>query len=266
MAQFGVLNALITSQRNKQPDQNNDHKQTQLTKSQQFSATLQLNSTNPNPNPNSKPISNNQNNPKSSRQLANHWHWIHYHNPYNFGSKLPQFNDYDANEPSTDSWNGQLNGSPPTSALDQSDLAAYMDTELNWFPFGNKTKSSAGFNRIVQHQSRFHQPEPTIAGNSLQPKLQPQKPFQIQLHLPTQTNNRKQLNSFDHLAQLSCDSGEMIIRLNFSEPFKGIVYPDHNRLSPCRFFGDGHHNYELRLPLRGCGTRQVSLMRDPKLK
>lgn len=63
---------------------------------------------------------------------------------------------------------------------------------------------------------------------------------------------------FDRLAHLSCDSGEMILRLNFSEPFKGIVYPDHNRLSPCRFFGDGHHNYELRLPLRGCGTRQVS--------
>lgn len=66
------------------------------------------------------------------------------------------------------------------------------------------------------------------------------------------------LKHYDHLAQLSCDSGEMILRLNFSEPFKGIVYPDHNRLSPCRFFGDGHHNYELRLPLRGCGTRQVS--------
>lgn len=69
------------------------------------------------------------------------------------------------------------------------------------------------------------------------------------------------LKHFDHLAQLSCDSGEMILRLNFSEPFKGIVYPDHNRVSACRFFGDGHHNYELRLPLRGCGTRQVSVRR-----
>lgn len=64
--------------------------------------------------------------------------------------------------------------------------------------------------------------------------------------------------NWDRTAQLSCDSGEMILRLNFSEPFKGVVYPDHNRLSPCRFFGDGHLNYELRLPLRGCGTRQVS--------
>lgn len=71
-------------------------------------------------------------------------------------------------------------------------------------------------------------------------------------------NKTETSSSFDHLAQLSCDSGEMILRLNFSEPFKGIVYPDNNRLSPCRFFGDGHHNYELRLPLRGCGTKQVS--------
>lgn len=75
-------------------------------------------------------------------------------------------------------------------------------------------------------------------------------------------NNALMPKHFDYLAQLSCDSGEMILRLNFSEPFKGIVYPDHNRLSPCRFFGDGHHNYELRLPLRGCGTRQVSCKQD----
>lgn len=75
------------------------------------------------------------------------------------------------------------------------------------------------------------------------------------------SNNRNNIINHqhaDHLAQLSCDSGEMILRLNFSEPFKGIVYPNHNRLSACRFFGDGHYNYELRLPLRGCGTRQVS--------
>lgn len=77
---------------------------------------------------------------------------------------------------------------------------------------------------------------------------------------PSTTTGHK-LKHYDHLAQLSCDSGEMILRLNFTEPFKGIVYPDHNRVSACRFFGDGHHNYELRLPLRGCGTRQVSVRR-----
>lgn len=80
----------------------------------------------------------------------------------------------------------------------------------------------------------------------------------VNMQNTTTTKSTQLIKSADHLAQLSCDSGEMIVRLNFTEPFKGIVYPDHNRLSPCRFFGDGHHNYELRLPLRGCGTRQVS--------
>lgn len=88
-------------------------------------------------------------------------------------------------------------------------------------------------------------------------RLDEKNKFQLEL---SQTNGKKSLapKNFDRLAQLSCDSGEMILRLNFSEPFRGIVYPDQNRLSPCRFFGDGHHNYELRLPLKGCGTRQVS--------
>lgn len=121
--------------------------------------------------------------------VQQNWHWQHYHLPYKFGSKPPNFNDYDDLE---------------------NDLATAA--------------------------------EPTINGTQI-PGYHPQM-------LP--------LKHFDRLAQLSCDSGEMILRLNFSEPFRGIVYPNHDRLSPCRFFGDGHHNYELRLPLRGCGTRQVS--------
>lgn len=107
------------------------------------------------------------------------WHWQHYHLPYQFGAKIPNFHDYD----------------DATLLLDQND---------------------------------------------------------------DDNNNSLKLKNYDNSAHLSCDSGEMILRLNFSEPFKGIVYPNHERLSPCRFFGDGHHNYELRLPLRGCGTRQVS--------
>lgn len=121
-----------------------------------------------------------------TNQLSN-WHFQHYHKPYNFGLKIPNFHDYES------------------------------DPDLNLFS-----------NQLIT----------TTTNNNNAPTTK--------------------LAHFDHLAQLSCDSGEMILRLNFSEPFKGIVYPDHNRLSPCRFFGDGHHNYELRLPLRGCGTRQVS--------
>lgn len=131
---------------------------------------------------------------KSTNANQSNWHFQHYHNPYNFGLKTPNFHDYDSNNLLT------------------------FDHDFN-------------FNLNL---------------NSLD------------------DNHAAPLKHYDHLAQLSCDSGEMILKLNFSEPFKGIVYPDHNRLSACRFFGDGHHNYELRLPLRGCGTRQVSWDRRTK--
>ncbi|XP_023237371.1 uncharacterized protein LOC111636369 [Centruroides sculpturatus] len=57
-------------------------------------------------------------------------------------------------------------------------------------------------------------------------------------------------------AFLSCASGEMVVKLNFSEPFRGITYTDYDRTSPCRFYGDGSKYYQLRIPLKGCGTRQ----------
>lgn len=58
-------------------------------------------------------------------------------------------------------------------------------------------------------------------------------------------------------AYLSCESGEMIVKINFSEPFRGIGYSDYDRTSPCKFYGDGSRYYEMRLPLKGCGTKQV---------
>ncbi|XP_054158860.1 mucin-2-like [Oppia nitens] len=57
-------------------------------------------------------------------------------------------------------------------------------------------------------------------------------------------------------AYLSCESGEMIVKINFSEPFRGIGYSDYDRTSPCKFYGDGNRYYEMRLPLKGCGTKQ----------
>ncbi|KFM71095.1 hypothetical protein X975_10062, partial [Stegodyphus mimosarum] len=57
-------------------------------------------------------------------------------------------------------------------------------------------------------------------------------------------------------AYLSCASGEMVIKLNFSEPFRGVTYTDYDRTSPCKFYGDGSRYYELRIPLKGCGTKQ----------
>uniref|UniRef100_A0A4D5RHG8 Papillote n=2 Tax=Ixodes TaxID=6944 RepID=A0A4D5RHG8_IXOSC len=57
-------------------------------------------------------------------------------------------------------------------------------------------------------------------------------------------------------AYLSCASGEMVVKINFSEPFRGITYVDYDKTSPCKFYGDGSKYYELRIPLKGCGTKQ----------
>lgn len=61
-------------------------------------------------------------------------------------------------------------------------------------------------------------------------------------------------------AYLNCESGEMIVKINFSAPFRGVAYSDYDRSSPCKFYGDGSKYYEMRLPLKGCGTKQVSLL------
>ena len=58
-------------------------------------------------------------------------------------------------------------------------------------------------------------------------------------------------------AYLSCESGEMIVKINFSAPFRGVAYSDYDRSSPCKFYGDGSKYFEMRLPLKGCGTKQV---------
>lgn len=57
-------------------------------------------------------------------------------------------------------------------------------------------------------------------------------------------------------AMVSCDTGEMLVKINFTEPFRGVAYTDADQSSPCRFFGEGGTYYEMRLPLKGCGTRQ----------
>lgn len=59
-------------------------------------------------------------------------------------------------------------------------------------------------------------------------------------------------------AFMSCETGAMIVKLNFTEPFRGVVYADYDRRSPCKFFGEGDTYYEMRLPLKGCGTMQES--------
>lgn len=165
---------------------------------------------------------------RTGKQIAeNAWHWKHYHE-----FKTPNFNDY----PSLDDFDHD------DDVRDESPLIADKLNENN-----NKTI----------HQSQQQQNWNLMSAKSKTTLANQQKTKQNQ-NGHNSSPPPPPPSSWDHLAQLSCDSGEMILRLNFSEPFKGIVYPDNNRLSPCRFFGDGHHNYELRLPLRGCGTKQVS--------
>lgn len=57
-------------------------------------------------------------------------------------------------------------------------------------------------------------------------------------------------------AVVNCENGEILVKLNFTEPFRGVAYADFDRSSPCGFTGDGQRYYEMRLPLKGCGTRQ----------
>ena len=52
----------------------------------------------------------------------------------------------------------------------------------------------------------------------------------------------------------------MIVKINFSAPFRGVAYSDYDRSSPCKFYGDGSKYFEMRLPLKGCGTKQVTIM------
>lgn len=57
-------------------------------------------------------------------------------------------------------------------------------------------------------------------------------------------------------AMISCETGEMLVRFNFTEPFRGVGYTYFDKSSPCKFFGEGGTYYEMRLPLKGCGTKQ----------
>ncbi|XP_015918527.1 uncharacterized protein [Parasteatoda tepidariorum] len=59
-------------------------------------------------------------------------------------------------------------------------------------------------------------------------------------------------------AFLSCESGDMVVKVNFTQPFRGLMYAHRSRNSPCRIHGTGGNYYELRIPLKGCGTWQES--------
>ena len=57
---------------------------------------------------------------------------------------------------------------------------------------------------------------------------------------------------------LNCSAGFMNVDMTFDKPFYGIVYADYDRNSACKITGDGATSSNIRLPLKGCGTLQVS--------
>ena len=60
-------------------------------------------------------------------------------------------------------------------------------------------------------------------------------------------------------AVLNCSAGYMNVDMTFDKPFYGIVYADFDRNSACKITGDGATSSQIKLPLKGCGTLQVSV-------
>lgn len=57
-------------------------------------------------------------------------------------------------------------------------------------------------------------------------------------------------------ALLACAAGQLSIDLKFEQPFFGIVYADYDRNSACKIAGSGQSEYNIQIPLKGCGTVQ----------
>ena len=55
---------------------------------------------------------------------------------------------------------------------------------------------------------------------------------------------------------LSCEPEEILVNLNFTQPFRGVVQSGDNNTS-CRIRGDGRRVYVLRVPHNSCGTKHV---------
>lgn len=60
-------------------------------------------------------------------------------------------------------------------------------------------------------------------------------------------------------AFLQCGSGDMVVTIDFNDPFFGVIFANRDPQSPCTVEGNGGKVYTIRLPLQGCGTRE-----DPK--
>lgn len=78
------------------------------------------------------------------------------------------------------------------------------------------------------------------------------------LHQGESGNTQSEIVTAKTRAYLSCESGDIVVKVNFTHPFRGLMYAFRSRNSPCRIHGSGGYYYELRIPLKGCGTWQES--------
>lgn len=58
------------------------------------------------------------------------------------------------------------------------------------------------------------------------------------------------------MISLICDTNDMLLKLKFKKPFKGLIQTNLDKLNSCKLFGNGSLYYEMRISLNACGTRQ----------
>jgi len=71
--------------------------------------------------------------------------------------------------------------------------------------------------------------------------------------LPKKSVPKNSFKTERNSVDLQCEPEDFVVRVNFTQPFRGIVHagPKSNK---CLLRGDGGQYYTLRIPLDGCGT------------
>ncbi|XP_055345770.1 uncharacterized protein LOC129593469 [Paramacrobiotus metropolitanus] len=71
---------------------------------------------------------------------------------------------------------------------------------------------------------------------------------------------KTQLNTVNSTADLLCESSRMVVNLTFAKPFFGKIFAENNDTDQrCWLRGTGARTYQYAIPLKECGTRQISL-------
>lgn len=61
-------------------------------------------------------------------------------------------------------------------------------------------------------------------------------------------------------ADLLCESSRMVVNLTFARPFRGKIFAENDEKDRrCWMQGTGLRTYQYVVPLKECGTKQISL-------